>query len=156
MKLDLEAFVIPVNLDTIKTKSKLSIKSMVKKKALAHELKILQAKKEKHSKMMDLEYTELKLQSYFTLPGITVDEVRNMFKFRVRMTQFGENFRGDSDMVLCPLCNIHLDNQPMSLQCPVLKEKTKLEYKMSITNSENLTLLAAQSVTKMLKTRRKN
>ena len=58
---------------------------MVKKKALEHRLKILQAKKEKHSKMMDLEYTELKLQSYFTLPGITVDEVRNMFKFRVRM-----------------------------------------------------------------------
>ena len=87
--------------------------------------------------------------------GITVDEVRNMFKFRVRVIQFGENFRGDSDMVLCPFCNIHLDNQPMSLQCPVLKEKTKLEYKMSITNSENVTWLAAQSVTKMLKTRKK-
>ena len=92
--------------------------------------------------MMDLEYTELKLQSLFTLPGITVDEVRNMFKFRVR-TQFGENFRGDSDRVICPLCNIHLDNQPMSLQCPVLKGKTKLEYKMSVTNSENVSLLAS-------------
>ena len=135
VKLDLVAFGIQVNLDTIKSKS--SFKSMVKKKALEHGLKILQAKKEKHSKMMDLEYTELKLQSYFTLPGITVDEVRNMFKFRVRMTQFGENFRGDSDMVLCPLCNIHLDNQPMSLQCPALREKTKLEDKMSITNSKN-------------------
>ena len=104
---------------------------------------------------MDLNYSELKLQSYFTLPGITVEEVRNMFNFRVRMSQFGENFRGDRDRVPCPLCNIHLDNQPMSLECPVLKEKINMEYNMSITNSENVTLQAAQSVTKMLKTRKK-
>ena len=48
VKLDLEAFGIQVNLDTIKSKSKLSFKSMVKKKAIEHGLKILQAKKEKH------------------------------------------------------------------------------------------------------------
>ena len=151
VKQDLEAFDIQVDFEVIKSKSKLSFKNMVKKKALEYGLESLLSQKEKHSKMMDLHYTELKIQSYFTLPGIKIDEVRNIFKFRVHMSQFGENFRGISDRVLCPLCESHLDNQAMSLQCPVLKEKTKFEFKDIY--SDNVSLEAAQSVTKMLKIR---
>ena len=124
---------------------------MVKKKALEYGFEILLAQKEKHSKMMDLHYTELKQQTYFTLPGIKIDEVRNIFKFRVNMSKFGENFRGNSDRVLCPLCESHLDNQAMSQQCSVLKDQAKLEFKDIY--SENVSIGAAQSVTKLMKIR---
>ena len=153
VKQDLDAFDIQVDFDVIRSKSKLSFKNMVKKRALECGLDILLSKKEKHSKMDDLSYTELKLQSYFTLPGIKIEEVRKIFRFRVHMSQFGENFRGNSERVICPLCESHLDNQAMSMQCPVLKEKSKIEHKLKDIYSDDVPLEVAQSLTRMLKIR---
>ena len=59
--LQLEAFDIQVDFDVIRSKSELSFKNMVKKRALEYGLDTLLSKKEKHSKMDDLSYTELKL-----------------------------------------------------------------------------------------------
>ena len=44
-----------------------------------------------------------------------------IFKGRVKMFEFGENYRGGRPQVTCPLCSLHLDNQEMSYQCPVVK-----------------------------------
>ena len=39
------------------------------------------------------------------------------------MERFGENLRGGQNMVMCPLCMLHLDSQDLSLQCPEVRKK---------------------------------
>ena len=47
----------------------------------------------KHTKMKNVEYSELKIKEYFLLPGIKVDEAKNIFKFRTRMSIGCQQFR---------------------------------------------------------------
>ena len=43
------------------------------------------------------------------------------------MANYGENFRGKKELILCPLCSKHLDGQQISFEnCPVLKENIKI------------------------------
>ena len=112
---------LKIELEEITSKSKSAVKNMVKTKAREYALKELLLKKEKHSKLDRLHYGELKLQDYFKLQGLNITELRETFKFRVRMLEFGENFRGNADFICCPLCASHLDNQNMLFQCPLLK-----------------------------------
>ena len=77
---------------------------MVKKQAKKNALRISKEKQAKHTKMKNVECSELKIQEYFLLPGIKVDEARNVFKLRTRMAPVGENFRGGKESVICP-CN---------------------------------------------------
>ena len=50
-----------------------------------------------------------------------------MFKYRVRMAKYGENFRGSYGPVACPLCGLHLDNQKMAFEnCPVIKANIQI------------------------------
>ena len=65
----------------------------------------------------------MKMQEFFKTPGITTEQALNLFKWRVRMAPFGENFRGGQPFVMCPLCRNHLDNQPMALGCEEIKRK---------------------------------
>ena len=62
VKRDLESFGIPNELDWIKVKSKWSFKALVKKQAREIAIETLIDKKETHSKMEDLEYSELLMQ----------------------------------------------------------------------------------------------
>ena len=71
--------------------------------------------------MKDLNYSELKLQEYLKLKNLNVEEAKLLFKFRTHQADFSENFRGGRDPANCKLCNTHLDNQPLSFQCPVVK-----------------------------------
>ena len=73
------------------------------------------------SKLNDLNYTELKMQEYLTLKTMNVTEAKSMFKFRVRMAPFGENYKGGQTLVLCPLCKKHPDNQEESFKCEEIK-----------------------------------
>ena len=46
-----------------------------------------------------------------------------LFRYRVKMANYGKNFRGKINVVLCPLYNTLLDNQKMCFEnCPVLKK----------------------------------
>ena len=62
VKRDLESFGIPNELDWIKVKSKWSFKALVKKQAREVAIETLIDKKETHSRMEDLEYSELSMQ----------------------------------------------------------------------------------------------
>ena len=127
MKQDLEDFQIPVNLEDIRSKSKYSFKKEVKLKAKDLSMKILMKKKETHTKLDNLNYKELKMQSYLKLEGIKIQEIQDTFRFRTRMSKLGENYRGQGGEVLCPLCGNHKGNQRMLFHCRVLGEKTNLE-----------------------------
>ena len=58
---------------------------LVKRKAKSYALKILTEKQMKHSKMDNLHYSKLRLQTYFKIHGIQTKEVLNLFKWRVGM-----------------------------------------------------------------------
>ena len=67
----------------MRSKSKESFKSYVKVKAEEYSLENYSRKQQKHSKMNNLQYTEIKMQEYLKTPGIKTDEVLNIFKWRV-------------------------------------------------------------------------
>ena len=89
----------------MKSISKLSFKQQIKRRA------------------KELYYLELKLQEYFKIPGIKTKEMLNLFKWRVRMAPFGENYRKKDEHIVCPLCFNHLDNQPTFLHCAAIRNK---------------------------------
>ena len=66
--------------------------------------------------MDDLNYHKLKIQEYLNLKTIHKQGAQILFKYRVRMAKYGENFRGSHGPVACPLCGLHLDNQKMAFE----------------------------------------
>ena len=113
----------------------------------------LQEQQRKHSKMDNLHYEELKLQPYFSLHGVKVENVRNIFRLRTRMAPLGENFRGNRDSVSCPLCSSHLDNQDQLFQCPALRKEINITCDMDDKLTESINLETAEMMTQVLKLR---
>ena len=74
------------------------------------------------SKMKNLVYTSLKIQDYLLLKNMNPSQAKALFKFRVRMAPFGENFRGGQQVVVCPLCKLHPDGQAESFTCGKMKQ----------------------------------
>ena len=101
--------------------------------------------------MEQLEYNELGIKPYFSLEGLKITEIRELFKFRVRMSNFSENFRGRGGSEHCPLCNKHLDSQALIYQCPVLRRKVNLEADMSDIFTDEVKV---ESVKKLMETLR--
>ena len=48
---------------------------------------------------------------------MTAAQARALFKFRVRMAPFGQNFRGGETIIYCPFCQNHPDGQEESWKC---------------------------------------
>ena len=86
-------------------------------------------KKEKHSKLKDLFYTELKTQGYFTLMSLSAEQAQAVFSYRTRMASYSENYRSNNGHSLCPLCLTHLDSQVFSFSCPVMKGNVSMKGK---------------------------
>ena len=153
VKQNLEEFNIPCNFESIKSKSREAFKRLVRIRAKEYALLELTRKQEKHSKMDNLHYPELKPQEYLTSANTRIEIVRNIFRYRVRMAPFGENFRGGEDHVMCPLCMKHWDSQAMSFQCEVMKSKLDNKCDMKDILSENVTVETGKTITRMLKIR---
>ena len=79
--------------------------------------------------MKNLSYTCLELQDYLLLKNMNTFQANAMFKFRLRMAPFGENFRSGSDLVLCPLCGLHRDGQKESFSCQKMKQMIDIKGK---------------------------
>ena len=89
-------------------------------------------RKQSHSKMKDLNYSKLEMQKYFKLENMNTEGARTLFKYRTRMAQYGENYRGNTGPVNCPLCGVHLDSQFMAVNnCQVVKNNIIVEGKYS-------------------------
>ena len=80
---DLEEFGMSEDMKFLKEKSVYQIKRIVKAKMKENALNYLLSLKEKHSKMDDLCYTELKLQKYLKSDRIPVKEAKNLYRYRV-------------------------------------------------------------------------
>ena len=113
-------------------------------------------RKEKHSKMSALSYCELRAQTYLSLPGTNISDIRTIFLFRVRMLKFFDNFRaGSANSRLCPLCESHNDNQNLITECSVIKENIKGSLHQEVKNiySPNIVISSIKSLLKAIKLR---
>ena len=68
------------------------------------------------------------MQEYLKLVNVNASMAKTLFRYRVRMADYGENFRAWSEMSTCPLCGLHLDSQSMAYEnCPVVKSEVDTE-----------------------------
>ena len=127
---DLKDFQMNFSIDFFKNTSKEKIKKLVKQKATEFSFGKLMENKKRYSKLKDLTYSAFQLQSYLKDGKTSVEEKINAFKFRTKMALFGQNFRGNRECVMCPLCKIHVDSQDLVSECPILKTKITMKNKM--------------------------
>ena len=150
---NLKEFNIPCDFAYIRSKSAEAFKILVKTKAKKYALDQLTEKQQKHAKMEGLHYTEIKPQEYLMMKNARIDQIRNIFRFRVRMARYGENYRGNEDHIMCPLCYKHFDSQNLSFHCEFFKDKLEINCSMSDLYSDNVTIETVQTIDKMIKLR---
>ena len=129
VKGDLKMFGLNEDWNWIMTKSKHSFKALIRSKAKELTLKILLNKKENHSKMKNLQYSELAMQDYLQNEKITIKEARTLFKFRTRMINCWGNFKGGRPPQICQLCNepSSIDIQQHLFECTIINEHICIE-----------------------------
>ena len=121
---DLKDLDMILNLEEIRSKSTYTFKKQVKIKSKEFALEQLLILKSKHSKMENLEYTEIKLQNYLSNDSITVQEAKNLFKYRTRVAKYQANMKNNPKLSLtCPFCKVQPDTQIHSAQCHVVQSK---------------------------------
>ena len=125
-------------MSSIKSKSSKAFKKLVKVQAGNYELTRLLKVKTPHTKMDNLSYNKLKLQEYLKLKNCNSAQAKIMFRYRCRMANFGENFRGPRGPQICPLCSNHLDNQQQSFVCPKVKESVEVNVDYSNIFQKNI------------------
>ena len=151
---DLKDLDIPCSFDFIRSKSKQAFKNLVKMKVKTYALKILKTKQLKHSKMSNVNYTSLKMQNYLSRSDLTQEEKKTIFKYRVRMERYGENYRGGAPSIKCPLCHTHLDNQEMSFQCPIVRQEVDIKGNYSDIYNETIQSETIQTIVKITRFRK--
>ena len=89
----------------------------------------LNAVKSKHSKVLHLKHTILKMRNYL-LPNkmnITQDEIKLIFRLRCRVIDIKTNVKGAYDSFECKVCNKEEETQEHILKCEVITEMKKLK-----------------------------
>ena len=103
--------------------------------------------------MKNLTYESLRIQNYFTRTDITIEEKKTIFKYRTRMADFGENYKGGRGQVSCPLCGTHPDKQELSYECRYIKEKLNLNGSFSEIYGENIEKQTVETLEKITQIR---
>ena len=130
-RLNLQELNIPVSLNFLKSKSKTVFKKLVKEKIKTFEFSRLMTEKSNKSKLKNVSYSELKMQEYLELKTMNKTQAIVLFKFRVRMSPFGENYKAGQQTPICPFCSLHLDSQEESFSCVKLKSMIQISGKYS-------------------------
>ena len=156
IKLDLEEFNIPIDLEYISSKSKDSFKKIVKRKSKELALRKLLKSKANHSKMTNLEYDTIQMQNYFLREDVKIEQKRLIFKYRTRMAEFGENFRAGRHTVMCPFCDLHLDSQDLGAKCLIMKTHMKIIGNISDVYSEHISNGTIETIEKISEYRKQN
>ena len=110
----------------------------------------LMEKKETHSKMKDLFYSEIKIQDYLKGNQFTTTQAKLIYSFRTRMANFRENFKGGEEQTTCPLCQTHLDSQVMALKCPKLTTEVKINGKYEDLFREDISMKLVKTLTDIM------
>ena len=111
----------------------------------------LWSKKQDIAKWITFFYCKLKMQPY----KFTTIQARIIFSFRTIMANFGENCGGQNGHRPCPICFLHLDNRPMALQCPKIKNEVKVLGKYEEIFDEDIPMDIVNTVSEIMKLREK-
>ena len=118
-----------LNENEIECKSKISYKNYIKQRIRNAAFSYLSRKQESHSKVKDIKYEKLEIQTYFTSPLFSNTEVRLLFALRSRYIDCKANFRNkySKDNLLCQICAKSEETQIHIFECEILKNKLKSE-----------------------------
>ena len=110
---DFQTIEVPLDISFVESSGVDFYKRFVKSKVTAAALKYLQNLQQKHSKVKNIKYSELKTQPYLTSPLFTNEETKLLFALRTRMVKctkanFSNLYNGN---VNCPL-NCWSQGQP--------------------------------------------
>ena len=104
--------------------------------------------------MDNLNYSEIKMQSYLTSDKINPAQKRTIFKFRTRMERFGEIFRAGTTLAICPLCKLHYDNQELSLMCPEIRNEIQVKGNMKDIYDDDIKEDIIETITNIMELRK--
>ena len=104
--------------------------------------------------MDNLNYSEIKMQSYLTSDKINPAQKRTIFKFRTRMERFGEKFRAGTTPAICPLCKLHYDNQELSLMCPEIRNEIQVKGNMKDIYDDDIKEDIIETITNIMELRK--
>ena len=155
VRLDLEEFGFSAELTWIKIKSKSSFKKLVKTHARELALVQLNDKKETHKKMMNLSYLDLKMQEYLKDKSLSTLQAKLLFKFRTRMANFWENFKGGQPSKPCPVCKDEetSDSQLHSFCCKIVAKNLSVDGSYGDIFSSKVNITLARSIENIVKCR---
>ena len=94
------------------------------------------------------------MQTYLTSERIHPDKKRTIFRFRTRMERFGENYRAGSTPAICPLCQLHFDNQELSLTCPEIRKEYKVKGDMKQIYKDEIEEEIIETITNIMNIRK--
>ena len=95
------------------------------------------------------------MQSYLERKDLSIEEKKTLFRWRVRMERFGENFRGPRDSVMCPLCGDHRDSEMLSFSCAAVKREISVECNYGDIFSPIIESKTIRTMTKIMNLRNK-
>ena len=104
--------------------------------------------------MNNLDYHELNPHSYYSIKGLRVEEIQNVFRFRTRMVKVAGNYRGSEGVSKCPLCGKHPDVQDMMAECDCIKSELKMNVDITNVYSDNVTLASARFTSELIEKRK--
>ena len=93
---------------------------LVKERCMKVALSYLLDLKQRHSKMDNLNYQELKIQDIYKSKVIYSGFARKLFKWRTRMFDLKNNFATKYSNLSCPLCMKHIDKDEALLTCETI------------------------------------
>ena len=131
---DLRMLGLSNDFENIKSFKKTTFKKMIKSEIIKLALNYLNNIKSEHSKMTNLNYDKLEIQSYLTSTNIYPQLAKQIFKWKTRMMNFKMNFKNGSTELFCPLGCPEPDSQDRILHCSVVRshlpklESTSIKY----------------------------
>ena len=103
--------------------------------------------------MENLEYKEFEPQPYLKDEDITTKMDNNIFKFRTKMLNFKENFKGTEETLECPMCKQHTDSQNEMEKCEELSRVIKNIEQCNNLYRDSSNVEAAKTLENVLKHR---
>ena len=118
----------------VSSMSKFKFKSLIKSKSREVAFNQLMNRKSKHSKLENLVYYDLTMQSYLKKSDISVRQGQYLFRSRTTMTRYWINFKGGSLDTNCPVCRLadEPDTQEHSFKCVVIKQSGSLQIYLTM------------------------
>ena len=143
----------------MKSKSKIKFKKMIKEKARLAAFKYLTEIKKSHSKLDNLHYSKLQMQSCLSSNSIYKSDAKILFKLRTHMADFKSNFKNGNIDLNCRFC-FEEDLQDHVLVCDAvaanIPEASEVQYKNIFSNNNKEVKKTLNAIKKALYYRENN